>query len=411
MKVLTDERLQVTDLDDWFAAGGGTGLRRALAQPTAILGELQAAELRGMGGAGFATHVKWAAVAREPAARKWVLCNGNEDEPGTFKDRYLLARTPHQVIEGALIAAVATGSCQVVLYVNPRIRDALEILERAALQWTHHPLLRQVGDAVGRDVTLSVRASSGHYVGGEETGAIASVEGGFPFPRHKPPWPAETGVNDEPTLVNNVETLALACHVLWRGAAWFRGLGRTAPGTKLYSLSGDVVRPGLHELPMGTPLRELVFDHGGGMLAGRELKAVFTGGPSNTLLTAGDLDVPLDFDSLRDRGFRLGTGAMIVVSEGTSIVRKTADYISFFAESSCGQCPPCKVGTHQVARILRRIESNEGRPEDLETLDSFARLLPGSGRCGLVDGAATVLASSLRSFRAEYERALDKRSR
>lgn len=147
------------------------------------------------------------------------------------------------------------------------------------------------------------------------------------------------------------------------------------------------------------------------MLAGRKLKAVFTGGPSNTLLTAGDLDVPLDFDSLRARGFRLGTGAMIVVSEGTSIVRKTADYVSFFAESSCGQCPPCKVGTYQVARILRRIESNEGRPEDLEALDSFARLLPGSGRCGLVDGAATVLASSLRSFRAEYERALDKRSR
>ncbi len=182
--------------------------------------------------------------------------------------------------------------------------------------------------------------------------------------------------------------------------------GIAAPGTKLFSLSGEVLRPGLHELPMGTTLRELVFEHGGGMLAGRGFKAVFTGGPSNTLLTAGDLDVPMDFDSLRLRGSRLGTGAMIVVGEGTSILRKTAEYVGFFAASSCGQCPSCKIGTYQVARLLARIEAGHGRPGDIEALRNLAALLPGSGRCGLVDGAATVLASSLAAFPEEYARAV-----
>lgn len=314
MKVLTDPALQVATLTDWIARGGGTALSRALAAPTAIIPEIAAAGLRGMGGAGFATHVKWQAVASEQAPEKWVLCNGNEDEPGTFKDRFLLSQTPHQVIEGAVIAALATGASQVVFYVNPREQEALLHLEHAVLDWQAHPWLAQLSQTLGKALRLSVQASSGHYVGGEETGAVAAVSGGFPFPRAKPPWPAELGVNGQPTLVNNVETLALACHVLWRGADWFRGLGRGAPGTKLFSLSGDVLRPGLHELPMGTPLR--------------------------------------------------------------------------------------------VARILRRIERNEGQHGDIEALETFAQLLPGSGRCGLVDGAATVLASSLRAFRPEYERAL-----
>jgi NADH-quinone oxidoreductase subunit F len=231
--------------------------------------------------------------------------------------------------------------------------------------------------------------------------------GGFPFPSLKPPFPAEKGVNGAPTLLNNVETFAHVTHILDRGAASYRGLGLgDAVGTKLYSLSGDVMRPGLHELPMGTSLRDLVFDHGGGMLAGKKFKAVFTGGPSNTLLTAADLDVALDFESLRARGSRLGTGAMIVVGEGTSILRKTAEYVAFFAANSCGQCPSCKIGTNQVSRILERIEAGAGRPTDLAALENLTRLLPGSGRCGLVDGAATVLASSLATFGEEYRRAL-----
>lgn len=404
----------VADLPAWFAAGGGEGLRNALADPDAIVPTLEAAGLRGLGGAGFPTHRKWAAVAAQPphpeGGGKWIICNGNEDEPGTFKDRFLLSRTPHQVIEGALIAAVAVRANQIALYVNPREDQSVVALRLSSAAWSVHPLLDEVSALVGEPVRLQVCGSSGLYVGGEETAAVANVMGGFPFPSLKPPYPAERGVNGAPTLLNNVETLTHVTHILRHGADWYRALGLgTAVGTKLYSLSGDVLRPGLHELPMGTSLRELVFGCGGGMLAGKGFKAVFTGGPSNTLLTDRDLDTALDFDSLEARGSRLGTGAMIVVGEGTSILRKTAEYVAFFAANSCGQCPSCKIGTHQVSRLLERIDAGAGRPADLEALENFTRLLPGSGRCGLVDGAATVLASSLATFRGEYERAVGRR--
>lgn len=410
--VLTAEAIQVgPDLAGWLAAGGGEGLERALSDPASIIPTLEAAGLRGLGGAGFPTHRKWAAVAAQPlcpeGGGKWIICNGNEDEPGTFKDRFLLSRTPHQVIQGALIGAIAVKANRIALYVNPRETGLVEMLHAASAAWRQHPLLARVGGAIGMPVEIRVSPSSGLYVGGEETAAVASVVGGFPFPSLKPPFPAEKGVYGAPTLLNNVETFAHATHILGRGAAWYRGLGLgDAVGTKLYSLSGDVMRPGLHELPMGTSLRDLVFGHGGGMLADKGFKAVFTGGPSNTLLTASDLDVALDFDSLRARGSRLGTGAMIVVGEGTSILRKTAEYVAFFAANSCGQCPSCKIGTNQVSRILERIEAGAGRPSDLAALENLTRLLPGSGRCGLVDGAATVLASSLSTFGEEYRQAL-----
>lgn len=411
LRVLTHESIQVgADLPAWLRAGGGLGLERALAAPAGIVDQIEQAGLRGLGGAGFPTHRKWRAVAGQaPLAGqgKWIICNGNEDEPGTFKDRFLLARTPHQVIEGALIAALAVTADHIALYVNPEQPDAVQVMHDAVRAWDDHPLLARVGQAVGAPVTLRVTPGSGLYIGGEETAAVASVMGGFPFPSLKPPFPAEKGVHGAPTLVNNIETLAHVPHILRHGAAWYGALGKgAASGTKLYSLSGDVMRPGLHELPMGTSLRELIFDHGGGMLAGRAFKAVFTGGPSNTLLTARDLDVALDFDSVRARGSRLGTGAMIVVAEGTSVLRKTAEYVGFFARNSCGQCPSCKIGTHQIARLLERIDGGAGRQADLQALENLAQLLPGSGRCGLVDGAATVLASSLATFRPEYERAL-----
>lgn len=412
--VLTAREIQVSaDLPAWLAAGGGQGLRNALADPEAVVPTIRAAGLRGLGGAGFPTHLKWAAVAAQPphpeGGGKWIVCNGNEDEPGTFKDRFLLSQTPHQVIEGALIAAVAVRANQIALYVNPREDQSVVALRLSAIAWSAHPLLDQVSELVGAPVRLHVCESSGLYVGGEETAAVANVMGGFPFPSLKPPYPAERGVHGAPTLLNNVETLAHVTHILRHGADWYRGLGLgEAVGTKLYSLSGDVLHEGLHELPMGTSLRELVFGCGGGMLAGKGFKAVFTGGPSNTLLTDRDLDMALDFDSLSARGSRLGTGAMIVVGEGTSILRKTAEYVAFFAANSCGQCPSCKIGTHQVSRLLERIDAGAGRPSDLEALENFTRLLPGSGRCGLVDGAATVLASSLATFRGEYERAVNR---
>jgi len=402
--LLHPDALVGADLAAWLAHGGGEGLAKALSAPAAVIGEIELADLRGMGGAGFATARKWAPVAAAPDGDKYVICNGNEDEPGTFKDRFLLERTPHQVIEGALIAAVATRASHVVMYVNPHEQAALAAVRAAVAQWQGHALFDHIGQRLGRPLTLAVVPSSGLYIGGEETAVIATVEGGFPFPRRKPPFPAVHGVHGAPTIVNNTETLAKVPGIVRHGAAWYRGLGvGGAAGTKLYSLSGDVLRPGLYELPMGTRLDELVFVHGGGMLQGKEFKAVFTGGPSNTLLTRADLDVALDFDSVRARRSRLGTGAMIVVSEGTSIVRKVAEYVGFFAQGSCGQCPPCKGGTFQLARLLNRIDTGRGVHADLAALEHLCRLLPGSGRCGLIDGAVTVVESSLQHFRHEYE--------
>jgi NADH-quinone oxidoreductase subunit F len=402
--LLRDEIRVGADLDAWLALGGGEGLAKALQDPAAIIPEIARAELRGMGGAGFATHRKWTPVAAAPEGDKYIICNGNEDEPGTFKDRYLLEHTPHQVIEGALIAAAATRANHVVLYINPHQELALTVARQAIQQWQGHALFASIEGLVGGPVSLGVRPSSGLYIGGEETAVIASVEGGFPFPRRKPPFPAEQGVHGAPTIVNNTETLAHVPGILRHGAQWYRDLGvGNAAGTKLYSLSGDVLRPGLYELPMGTSLEALVFEFGGGMLQGKEFKAVFTGGPSNTLLTRRDLDVALDFDSVRQRRSRLGTGAMIVVSEGTSIVRKVAEYVSFFAQGSCGQCPPCKGGTFQLMRLLNRIDTGRGVRADLEALENLCRILPGSGRCGLIDGAVTVVDSSIHQFREEYE--------
>ncbi|MHB9836603.1 complex I 51 kDa subunit family protein [Paraburkholderia terrae] len=392
------------DLDGWLALGGGEGLTRALDDPAAVITEIADADLRGMGGAGFPTHRKWAPVAAAPDGDKYIICNGNEDEPGTFKDRFLLEHTPHQVIEGALIAAVATRANHVVLYVNPHQPEALAVTREAVQQWRAHRLFAAIEQRLGGLLSLGVVPSSGLYIGGEETAVIASVEGGFPFPRRKPPFPAEQGVHGAPTVVNNTETLAHVPGILRHGAQWYRNLGEgNAAGTKLYSLSGDVLRPGLYELPMGTRLETLIFEYGGGMLQDKEFKAVFTGGPSNTLLTRRDLDVALDFDSVRQRQSRLGTGAMIVVSEGTSIVRKVAEYVSFFAQGSCGQCPPCKGGTFQLMRILNRLDTGRGVRADLDALENLCRILPGSGRCGLIDGAVTVVESSINQFREEYE--------
>lgn len=403
--VLLNPAIKVgADLPRWLAAGGGEGLRNALADPDAIIPTLQAADLRGMGGAGFPTWRKWTAVAGQEGDDKYVVCNANEDEPGTFKDCHLLRWTPHQVIEGALIAALAVKANRVVFYVNPHQGDGIAEMGEAVSQWQESELLPAVEKVVGRSVLLEVTPSSGRYIGGEETAVVSWLDGGFPFPRRKPPFPFEKGIRGHPTLVNNTETLANVPHILARGADWYRSLGiGEAAGTKLYSLSGDVLKPGLYELPMGTSLYDLVFKYGGGMLDDRAFKAVFTGGPSNTLLTERDLDVALDFEAVRTRQSRLGTGAMIVISEGTSIVRKVAEYVEFFANGSCGQCPSCKCGTFQMARLLERIATGRGTEADRRALEHLCSILPGSGRCALIDGAVTVVKSSLQTFPQEYQ--------
>ena len=413
-QVLLHPRQRVgADFAAWRDGGGGEGLRMALSKtPEELIAMIRDAGLRGLGGSGFPTYRKWEFLAaRRDVSEKYLIVNGNEDEPGTFKDRILLAETPHQVIEGAAICAVACDIDHIVFYINPDQEQALASMRAAVAQWRSSDLYTALVEHLRRPLELRVMPSSGHYIGGEETAAIESVEGKFPFPRHKPPYPAESGVHGLPTLVNNTETLANVSHIIRNGVAWFQDLGHgAATGTKIYCLSGDVLRPGAYELPMGTPLQELVFDHGGGMLVGLKLKAIFTGGPSNTILTPKDLDVPLDFESVAQRRSALGTGAMIVVSEGTGIVKRVTEYVNFFADNSCGQCPPCKTGTYYISRLLSRIDTGNGSRSDLDTLVSLCQLLPGAGRCHLLDGAVKVVDSSLYHFGGEYEKAIQPRN-
>ena len=394
------------DLNLWKNGGGGQGLKNALENPAGIISLIKDAGLLGLGGSGFPTYIKWQAIAEEANTEKYLICNGNEDEPGTFKDRVLLEETPFQVIEGATIAAIACGINNIVFYINPHLKTCHESMQAALAKW----LVSDIYNLVlknGFTVNYTIVASSGHYIAGEETAAIEVVEGKFPFPRGKEPRPTTSGVNGCPTLVNNIETLCNVPHILHNGVEWFHDLGiGEASGTKIYSLSGDVLAPGVYELPMGTPLTELIFNYGQGMLVGKQLKAVFTGGPSNTILTEKDLDVNLDFKSVAKRRSSLGTGAMIVVSHGTGIVKRVAQYVDFFAAESCGQCPACKTGTYYMSQLLGEIDTGKGSRADLDNLIDLCRILPGGGRCHLLDGAVKVVESSLYHFMNEYEESL-----
>ena len=408
-QVLLHEKNRIgADFEQWVEIGGTEALKLAIADPAAVIEKIKDAGLRGLGGSGFPTHVKWGFLVNQKTdGDKYLICNGNEDEPGTFKDRVLLEETPHQLIEGALIAAVATGINKVVFYINPDLEAAHKAMGEALKQWQESEFYRLLDKQMNDRFEMWIHRTSGHYIGGEETAAIESVEGKFPFPRGKPPYPAESGVLGCPTLINNMETLSNVSHIVLNGADWFKKLGiGDATGTKIYSLSGDVLNPGVYELPMGVPLEELIFTYGGGMLQGKEFKAVFTGGPSNTLLTSKDLDVALDFDSVKERRSALGTGAMIVVSEGTGIVKRVAEYVNFFAHSSCGQCPPCKSGTFYMSMLLDKIDTGRGRRSDLDALVNLTEILPGGGRCHLLDGAVKVVDSSLYHFIEEFEKPL-----
>lgn len=407
-KVLLHPDSLCKDLNSWLAGNGGSGLNNALSDIDSIIPMIQEAGLLGLGGGGFPAYKKWQFVAEQTAnPDKYLICNGNEDEPGTFKDAYLLSHSPNQVIEGALIAALANNINKIVFYINPEQKSSLDNIRYAVEQWQASSYFTQIEKKLSKPLSIRVMESSGHYIGGEETAAIESVEGNFPFPRGKPPFPAISGAYGCPTLINNIETLANVPHILKNGAKWFQDLGQgESQGSKLYCLSGDVFYPGVYELPMGTSLSDLIFTYGGGMLRDKKIKAVFTGGASISILTPEDLDVPLDFNSVHKRGSSLGTGAMIVVSEGTGIVKRVTEYVNFYAHSSCGQCPPCKTGTFYIAQLLNKIDTGQAKDVDLDSLISLCKILPGSGRCHLLDGAVNIVDSSLKHFEHEYKSSL-----
>ena len=396
----------VITVDGYLAGGGYEGLRRALGMtPAEVIDELKASGLRGRGGAGFPTGVKWSFVPQNTGKPTYVVCNFDESEPGTYNNRELIEREPHQLLEGLAIAAYAVQSHTAFIYCRGEFLWPGTVLQRAIAEAYGKGFLGPDVLGSGYNLEIVLHRGAGAYICGEETALLSSLEGFRGQPRLRPPFPAVEGLYESPTLINNVETLCFVPHILRRGAAWFAAIGpEKSPGTKIFSISGKVERPGNYELPMGTPFRVLLEEHAGGVLGGRALKAWTPGGSSTPLLTAEHLDVELDFEAVQAAGSLLGTGAVMVMDETDCIVEATRRMLQFYAHESCGKCTPCREGTWWVSRVLARIENGYGRPQDLELLLDTADNMLFKAFCALADAAASPIQSSLRYFREEYER-------
>jgi len=401
----------VLAIDGYLAKAGYEGLRRALSMtPAAVIDEVKASGLRGRGGAGFPTGVKWSFVPQDTGKPTYLVCNFDESEPGTYNNRELVEREPHQLLEGLAIAAYAVQSHTAYIYCRGEFLWPGTVLQRAIAEAYAKGFLGRDLFGSGYDLDVVLHRGAGAYICGEETALLSSLEGFRGQPRLRPPFPAVEGLYESPTLINNVETLCFVPHILRRGAAWFAGVGpEKSPGTKVFSISGKVERPGNYELPMGTPFRVLLEEHAGGVLGGRALKAWTPGGSSTPLLTAEHLDVALDFESVQAAGSMLGTGAVMVMDETDCVVEATRRMSQFYAHESCGKCTPCREGTWWVSRVLARIEHGYGRPEDLDLILDTADNMLFKSFCALADGAASPLQSSLRYFREEYEQHIAER--
>lgn len=398
------------DLTAYEAVGGYRALKKALKEmsPAETIAVVKDSGLRGRGGAGFPTGLKWSFVPTgDQAPRpKYLLCNADEMEPGTFKDRLLLESQPHQLIEGMILASYAMGADKAYIFLRWAYHEAADILRRSLVEAREAGYLGKNILGSGFDCDLLVHTSAGRYICGEETALISSLEGKRANPRAKPPFPPMAGFLGLPTIVNNVETLSFVPHIVANGAEWFRGLGLTEDaGTKIFGVSGPVKNPGLWELPLGTPIREILEGHAGGMLDGRAFRALLPGGASTDFLVAEHLDLPMDFASIEKAGSRLGTGTMIVIDDRTCPVGAVLNLTRFFAQESCGWCTPCREGLSWCQETLKAIEAGEGRMEDLDLLEQHGRILAqGYSFCALATGAAEPIKSGLKHFRAEFER-------
>jgi NADH-quinone oxidoreductase subunit F len=396
-------------LKEYVAAGGYQGLRKALRMsPQDVQAAVKDSNLRGRGGAGFPTGQKWSFVPMGADAPhpKYLIANADEMEPGTFKDRLLLECDPHQLIEGMIISAYAIEADVAFVFLRWAYRVAAARLEESIAEAYAAGYLGKNILNSGYGLEMHLHVSAGRYMCGEETALLNALEGRRANPRSKPPYPQPSGVWGKPTIVNNVETLCNVPHIVNRGAAWFKSLGRTADGgTTLYGASGRVKRPGLWELPMGTPLREILEEHAGGMRDGYRLRGVLPGGASTEFLVEDDLDVAMDFDSVQKAGSRLGTGTAVVLDDRTCPVGMLHNLEHFFAQESCGWCTPCWSGLAWVEELLFEIEQGRGRPKDLERLQEHThQLAPGHTYCALAPGAAEPLQSGLKHFREDFEK-------
>jgi len=399
-------------IEAYEARGGYEALKRALTEMTReeIIEEVAASGLRGRGGAGFPTGRKWRFAYDAPGDAKYVVCNADEGDPGAFMDRALLEGDPHAVIEGMAIAARAIGASRGFVYVRAEYPLAIARLRTALDRARVHGWLGTDVLGSGFDFDIDLRIGAGAFVCGEETALLASIEGRRGAPRPRPPFPAQSGLYGFPTLINNVETLANVRTILRDGAAAYRAVGTTSSkGTKVFALAGQIRYTGLVEVPIGTTLRELVFDIGGGVPEGRALKAIQIGGPSGGCLPADLLDVPIDYESLTEHGAIMGSGGVIVLDDTACMVNVARFFLDFTASESCGKCLPCRVGIPTMRDILVRITEGEGEPEDLDRLHELATLVKSNSLCGLGQTAPNPVLSTLRYFEDEYRAHIEDR--
>jgi len=361
--------------------------------------------LRGRGGAGFPAWKKWDMVAQQKQEKKYICCNAAEDEPGTFKDRYLLRSNPHQLIEGVLIAAFAVGADEAYLFINCRYEAEICFMEEALKYSKEKGHWGEESNQSPSGVELKICLSPGTYVAGEETALLEVIEGKVAAPRQKPPYyPTMHGLFGKPTVVNNAETLSNVPFIIREGFRAFRSIGTSSSaGTMLFTITGDVNQPGIYERPLGMSLQTLINDCGKGIKGKQRLKAVFPGGPSVPIIPENQIHSCLDFEAMKSAGTGLGTGAVIVMSEECCMVQESIKYARFFANESCGQCPPCKLGTVHISEILEKIESGSGDEKDIVQAEQVCDMVKGRGQCFLLTGAAIAVESILHHFRHEFE--------
>jgi len=393
-------------IDVYLKRGGYLALHKALREhtPDELIEMVKKSGLRGRGGAAFPAGLKWGFMPTDPDVAKYVCVNADEGEPGTFKDRLLIERDPHSVIEGTIIAAYAVGAHRAFVYIRGEFFTGVKCWMKAIDDAYARGFLGQDILGSGFDLDLSVHRGAGAYICGEETAMLESLEGKRGEPRLKPPYPAQIGLYSQPTLVHNVETLANVPHIVLRGPEWYAQIGtKESTGPKIFCVSGHVKKPGNYELPLGTPLREIIDDYAGGVRNGKRVKAIIPGGASTPMLTAEHLDIEMSFEALAAAGSMLGTGGIIVMDEDTCIVDAALRLIRFFAHESCGKCTPCRVGTQQLLDTLRRIEGGRGQPGDIDQLLGLCEGILGHTFCPMGDAVVNPVLSSIKHFRGEYE--------
>ncbi|MEW5865320.1 MAG: NADH-quinone oxidoreductase subunit NuoF [Bacillota bacterium] len=399
-------RIDPEDIRESIASGGYHAIAKALEEmtPEEVIEIVSRSGLRGRGGAGFLTGRKWTFARAVKSAKKYVICNGDEGDPGAFMDRSVMEGDPHKVIEGLMIAAYAVGAGEGFIYVRAEYPVAVTRLRKAVEQAREHGLLGRdiLGSSFSFDVTI--KEGAGAFVCGEETALISSIQGKRGMPSPKPPYPAVSGLFGEPTVINNVETLANLPSIILKGPDWFKSYGTPdSAGTKTFALAGQVANTGLVEVPMGLPLRDLIFEIGGGIRSGKRFKAVQIGGPSGGCLGEGQLDVPMDYESLAKVGAMVGSGGMVVMDEDSCMVEVARFFMKFTQNESCGKCVPCREGTKQMLALLTKITAGKGTKEDLDLLEELALTVKDGALCGLGKTAPNPVLTTLKYFRDEYE--------